>query len=65
LHKTKTINYQNLNIMNNQDLIEELKLDIQYLQAVLANGWYNGQQEKNERSAELEEYQQAIKRYTI
>ncbi len=53
------------NIMNNQELIEELKLDIQYLQAVLSNGWYNGQEEKNERSAELEEYKQAIKRYTI
>ncbi len=51
--------------MNNQDLIEELKLDIQYLQAVLANGWYNGQEEKNERSAELEEYQQSLKRYII
>ena len=42
------------NIMNNKELIEELKLDIQYLQAVLSNGWYNGQKEKNERSAELE-----------
>ena len=42
------------NIMNNKELIEELKLDIQYLQAVLSNGWYNGREEKNERSAELE-----------
>jgi len=51
--------------MNNQELIEELKLHIQYLQAVLSNGWYNGQEEKNERSAELEEYQKALKRYMI
>ena len=38
-----------------QVTITELESDIQYLQANLANGWYNNQNEKNEVSAELEE----------
>ena len=30
------------------DFIQELKLDIQYLKAAMANGWYKNQKDKNE-----------------
>ena len=32
------------------DFIQELKLDIQYLKAAMANGWYKNQKDKNYKS---------------
>ena len=40
--------------MNNQETIQELEMDIQYLTDKVANGWYNGQDEKNNILAERE-----------
>lgn len=43
------------------DFIQELKLDIQYLNAVMANGWYKNQKDKNNKSSELESFEKMLK----
>jgi len=41
-------------IMRKQETIQELEMDIQYLTDKVANGWYNGQDEKNNILAQRE-----------
>lgn len=49
--------------MNNNETIEKINLDIQYLKANLDNGWYIGlNQSKNDILSELEYKQNKIKR---
>lgn len=43
------------------DFIQELKLDIQYLTAAIDNGWYKNQQDKNNKSSELEGLEKMLK----
>lgn len=43
------------------DFIQELKLDIKYLNAVMANGWYKNQIDKNNKSSELEGLEKMLK----
>jgi len=40
--------------MRKQETIQELEMDIKYLTDKVANGWYNGQDEKNNILAERE-----------
>tara|TARA_R100000278_G_scaffold111246_2_gene88715 strand:+ start:304 stop:456 length:153 start_codon:yes stop_codon:yes gene_type:complete len=40
--------------MTREEIIADLEMDIQYLEANLANGWYETQEERNEVSSELE-----------
>ena len=43
------------------DFIQELKLDIQYLTDTIDNGWYKNQQDKNNKSSELEGLEKMLK----
>ena len=43
------------------DFIQELKLDIQYLTAVMANGWYKSQTDRNNKASELEGLEKMLK----
>tara|TARA_R100001377_G_scaffold53273_1_gene31294 strand:+ start:370 stop:576 length:207 start_codon:yes stop_codon:yes gene_type:complete len=43
------------------DFIQELKLDIKYLNAVMDNGWYKNQIDKNNKSSELEGLEKMLK----
>lgn len=43
------------------NFIQELEIYIQYLKANLANGWYNGQEDKNNVSSELEHITNQLK----
>lgn len=57
--KTKTNN----KIMTTQETIKELEIEIQYLQAVLANGWHISrfnQDDKNITSAQLEQLEKKV-----
>ena len=51
---------KNLKI-SKQEQIEELKMDIQYQVAILANGWHDTQMEKYEAQAELEQLEQKLR----
>ena len=48
----------------NKELIEEIKLDIQYQEAILANGWHKTQNEKYEAQSELEQLEQKLRNIT-
>ena len=48
--------------MTNAETIQDLEMDIQYLEANLANGWYNGDDDKHNVQSELETLKAKLKR---